>query len=126
MVDYIMEKEERLSKCVWAKKNEKNNNRENEVERDVRELIPNAVFYSVSHRIKHNDVLKHTRKQLSICRLSRVFAYLFLVVAHAFFYYIQPQIFKLEMRIMFLCKRDFDGPKTIRSKDKIFFAPKSK
>lgn len=41
---------------------ERNNNRENEVERDARELTPNAVFYSVSRRIKHTDVLKCTRK----------------------------------------------------------------
>lgn len=74
-----MGKEERRSECMWAKKNEKNNNRENEVERDVRELIPNAIFYSVSHRIKHTNVLKHTRKQPSVCRLSRVRVYLFLV-----------------------------------------------
>lgn len=56
----------RVCECTYRRERmERNNNRENEVKRDARELTPNAVFYSVSRRIKHTDVLKRTRKQSS-------------------------------------------------------------
>lgn len=55
--------------CAYRRERmERNNNSENEAERDARELTPNAVFYSVSRRIKHTDVLKRTRKQPSRTR----------------------------------------------------------
>lgn len=77
-------------------------------EGNVKELTSNAVFYSVSHRIKYTDILKRTENSRLFTDFY-VLSYLFLVVVRAFFYHIQVQISELKMRVASKRKHDFDG-----------------
>lgn len=92
---------------------ERNNNRKNEAERDARELTSNAVFYSVSRRIKHTDVLKRTsyeKTAVSYIDFHVFSPILFPLWSMPFSITFKVQIFELEMCIAFRRKHDFSGP----------------